>query len=48
MRENSFYVDTVKAFRDRRYDFKAAVKSSKAKYDQYIKEGNYGSAKQAK
>ena len=26
MRENSFYVDTVRAFRDRRYDFKHKVK----------------------
>ena len=26
MRENPFYVDTVKAFRDRRYEFKAKVK----------------------
>lgn len=29
MLENSFYVDTVKAFRDRRYDFKAMVKKHK-------------------
>jgi DNA polymerase epsilon subunit 1 len=26
MRENSFYVDTVRDFRDRRYDFKNLVK----------------------
>ena len=26
MRENPFYVNTVRAFRDRRYDFKAKVK----------------------
>lgn len=26
MRENSFYVDTVRAFRDRRYEFKNLVK----------------------
>ena len=26
MRENSFYVDTVRDFRDRRYDYKALVK----------------------
>jgi DNA polymerase elongation subunit (family B) len=25
-RENSFYVDTVRAFRDRRYEFKGLVK----------------------
>ena len=27
-RENSFYVDTVRAFRDRRYEFKGLVKVS--------------------
>jgi DNA polymerase epsilon subunit 1 len=27
MRENPFYVDTVRDFRDRRYDFKRAVKT---------------------
>ena len=26
MRENSFYVDTVRAFRDRRYEYKNLVK----------------------
>ena len=26
MRENPFYVDTVRDFRDRRYDFKRLVK----------------------
>ena len=26
MRENPFYVDTVRAFRDRRYEYKALVK----------------------
>lgn len=26
-RENSFYVDTVRAFRDRRYDYKALLKA---------------------
>ena len=25
-RENSFYVDTVRAFRDRRYEFKGLLK----------------------
>lgn len=29
MRENSFYIDTVRAFRDRRYKFKGLVKSWK-------------------
>lgn len=27
-RENSFYVDTVRAFRDRRYEFKGQLKVS--------------------
>lgn len=27
-RENAFYVDTVKAFRDRRYEYKAMLKAS--------------------
>lgn len=31
MRENSFYVDTVRDFRDRRYEFKAKVKLFKGK-----------------
>ena len=30
-RENSFYVDTVRAFRDRRYEFKGLVKVWKRK-----------------
>ena len=29
MRENSFYVDTVRAFRDRRYEFKTKCKEQK-------------------
>ncbi|CAH8869757.1 unnamed protein product [Trichobilharzia szidati] len=32
-RENSFYVDTVKAFRDRRYKFKGLTKTWKRHYD---------------
>jgi len=31
MRENSFYVDTVRAFRDRRYQYKNLVKVWKNK-----------------
>jgi DNA polymerase epsilon subunit 1 len=31
MRENSFYVDTVRAFRDRRYTYKGLVKVWKGK-----------------
>lgn len=37
MRENSFYVDTVRAFRDRRYDFKRKVKEQKALLQKAIK-----------
>lgn len=29
MRENSFYIDTVRDFRDRRYEFKGLVKKYK-------------------
>ncbi|CCW68940.1 unnamed protein product [Phytomonas sp. Hart1] len=32
-RENSFYVDTVRQFRDRRYEYKAALKTWKKKLD---------------
>lgn len=32
MRENPFYVDTVRAFRDRRYEFKRLVKVWVAKF----------------
>jgi DNA polymerase epsilon subunit 1 len=32
MRENPFYVDTVRDFRDRRYDFKRLVKVYGDKY----------------
>ncbi|XP_014238604.1 DNA polymerase epsilon catalytic subunit A [Trichogramma pretiosum] len=33
-RENSFYVDTVRAFRDRRYEYKGLTKRAKAQLDQ--------------
>ena len=39
MRENSFYVDTVRAFRDRRYEFKHQVKVYKDKYEVCSKQG---------
>eukprot|EP00127_Corallochytrium_limacisporum_P003547 Clim_evm30s150 gene=Clim_evmTU30s150 len=32
MRENSFYIDTVRAFRDRRYEYKGMVKQWKKKF----------------
>lgn len=35
-RENSFYVDTVRNFRDRRYDYKALHKQSKKKLEEAI------------
>ena len=48
MRENSFYVDTVRDFRDRRYDFKALVKVWGGKYQEAIKEGNALKIEEAK
>jgi len=40
MRENPFYVDTVRAFRDRRYEFKDLVKVVKSKKDEAKKNGD--------
>uniref|UniRef100_A0A915Q6B6 DNA polymerase epsilon catalytic subunit n=1 Tax=Setaria digitata TaxID=48799 RepID=A0A915Q6B6_9BILA len=37
-RENSFYVDTVKAFRDRRYEYKALLKKAKAAVDEVLED----------
>jgi DNA polymerase epsilon subunit 1 len=48
MRENSFYVDTVRDFRDRRYKFKADVKTEKGKYEKYTKAGDHVNAEQSK
>ena len=39
-RENSFYVDTVRAFRDRRYEFKGLLKQAKKKLEVAQKEGD--------
>ncbi|GAB4815178.1 hypothetical protein N2152v2_002224 [Parachlorella kessleri] len=39
-RENSFYVDTVRAFRDRRYEYKGLNKVWKGKSDEAKKSGN--------
>jgi DNA polymerase epsilon subunit 1 len=47
MRENSFYVDTVRAFRDRRYDYKNLVKVWKGKMDAANGEGDAMAAKEA-
>ena len=40
MRENPFYVDTVRAFRDRRYEYKNKVKVWKSKVDDAVKQGD--------
>ena len=48
MRENSFYVDTVRDFRDRRYEFKGLVKVWGGKLGEAIKEGNALKIEQAK
>lgn len=47
MRENPFYVNTVRAFRDRRYDFKAKVKIWKKRNKAKMKEGDADGAKYA-
>jgi DNA polymerase epsilon subunit 1 len=46
MRENSFYVDTVRAFRDRRYEFKNLVKVWKNKMEEAEGQGNLGLAQE--
>ncbi|ODN97119.1 DNA polymerase epsilon catalytic subunit A [Cryptococcus amylolentus CBS 6273] len=38
-RENSFYIDTVRAFRDRRYEYKGLHKTWKKNLDKAISEG---------
>ena len=40
MRENPFYIDTVKAFRDRRYEYKGLNKTWKGKLGDAKKSGN--------
>lgn len=40
MRENSFYVDTVRDFRDRRYDYKHLVKVWGGKYKEAVSSGD--------
>ncbi|KAI8802655.1 putative DNA polymerase epsilon catalytic subunit A [Cladochytrium replicatum] len=39
-RENPFYVDTVRNFRDRRYEYKGLLKTWKKKHDDAKKHGN--------
>ncbi|CAH0594349.1 unnamed protein product [Chrysodeixis includens] len=47
-KENSFYVDTVRAFRDRRYEYKALNKQAKAKVAEAVKSGDAAEIKSAK
>ncbi|XP_055615917.1 DNA polymerase epsilon catalytic subunit 1 isoform X2 [Toxorhynchites rutilus septentrionalis] len=47
-KENSFYVDTVRAFRDRRYEYKALTKVAKAAVASALKSGDAGEIKSAK
>lgn len=46
--ENSFYVDTVRAFRDRRYEYKGMTKVAKADVTKAVKSGDAGEIKAAK
>lgn len=46
--ENSFYVDTVRAFRDRRYEYKGMTKTAKAEVVKAVKSGDAGEIKAAK
>lgn len=45
--ENSFYVDTVRAFRDRRYEYKGMTKAAKAEVVKAVKSGDAGEIKAA-
>ncbi|CAH2983486.1 unnamed protein product [Chilo suppressalis] len=47
-KENSFYVDTVRAFRDRRYEYKALNKQAKAKVSEAVASGDAAEIKSAK
>lgn len=47
-RENSFYIDTVRAFRDRRYEFKDATKKWKGKLEAAETAGDIPAMGQAK
>jgi DNA polymerase epsilon subunit 1 len=44
MRENSFYIDTVKDFRDRRYDYKNLAKVAKNGQEAATQAGNLAKA----
>ncbi|XP_015586460.1 DNA polymerase epsilon catalytic subunit A [Cephus cinctus] len=47
-KENSFYVDTVRAFRDRRYEYKGLTKVAKQQVAAAVKSGDAGEIKSAK
>lgn len=47
-KENSFYVDTVRAFRDRRYEYKALTKVAKNSVTSAVASGDAGEIKAAK
>jgi len=47
MRENSFYIDTVRAFRDRRYEYKALTKRWKKARSKAESEGDASATKKA-
>lgn len=48
MRENSFYIDTVRDFRDRRYEYKGLVKKWKGVLEKCKEKGDSSGAKEAK
>lgn len=47
-KENSFYVDTVRAFRDRRYEYKGLNKTAKKQVAEAVASGDAGEIKSAK
>lgn len=47
-KENSFYVDTVRSFRDRRYDYKMLTKTAKSEVAKAMKTGDASEIKAAK
>ena len=44
MRENAFYVDVVKMFRDRRYTYKGLLKVWQKKHAKLVKHGKLAEA----
>ncbi|KAI9339371.1 hypothetical protein BDR26DRAFT_919110 [Obelidium mucronatum] len=47
-RENPFYVDTVRNFRDRRYTYKGLLKTWKKKVDDAVSDGDLAAVEEAK